>query len=199
MIANLELQEFTDVLHYILAPALPIEPYEHTYARDPQVREIEQELDAPGRTVFIYGDHEVGRVSLAQAVAAHQAAIMRARNDGEARKGDASFVIDQFDEITSDEERARFADFITQIADRRAPVRFVFCAVSESVKRLLGAHESCYSENTEVSRPSRDLNFEIIDRPAEALKTKGPHCVHLVSENLFWEMFNDPTFARSLR
>ena len=105
-------------------------------------------------------------------------------------------VIDEFDAITSEAVRTRFADFIKEIGDRRSPLRFVLCGVSESVRKLLGAHESCYS--TDCARPNPDARIEVIESTTPGASHGLPHHVHLVSERLFWEMFNDPTFARSI-
>jgi len=137
-------------------------------------------------------------------------AIALLRRASEVRKGDTVVVIDEFDRITRDAERTRFADFIKQIGDQRISIRFIFCGVAESLEKLLGAHESSYRyiEGVELPRLSWDARWEIIDRAAEALKVKVgshprfriaaisdgfPHYVHLVCEKLFWEMFNDPT------
>jgi hypothetical protein len=113
------------------------------------------------------------------------------------RNEDIVLVIDEFDEITSEAERTRFADFIRQIGDRNLPLRFVLCGVSESVKKLLGAHESCYS-SADFTRPSPDAKFEVVGTTRQGLSHGSPHYVHLMPERLFREMFNDPTFARSV-
>ena len=198
MIANLELPEFAGILHSVLSPTAPIESQEHIFGGDPAVREIEDALETAGIAVFIYGDHEVGKASLAQAIEAHQAAGAHLLKPGGSKKY-TPVLIDEFDAITNNGERIRFADFIRQIDEGSTPVLFVFCNVSDSLKKLLGAHESSYLENINRPPPSSDVSFEIIDRAEEAIKTLPPHCVYLLSENLFWEMFNDPTFARSLR
>jgi hypothetical protein len=77
----------------------------------------------------------------------------------------AVVVIDEFDRIVNDVERVHFADFIKQVGDRRIPVRFVFCGVSESMQKLLGAHGSCYRylDGIELRGLGYDARFEIID------------------------------------
>jgi uncharacterized protein len=136
-------------------------------------------------------------------------AITLLQRAAEATPGDKIVVIDEFDQLTTDEERARFAEFIKQIGDRQLGVRFIFCGVAESLEKLLGAHKSCfrYIEGVEVPQLSWDARQEIIDTAAKALNvTVGthprfriaaisdgfPHYVHLVSEKLFWALFNDP-------
>lgn len=76
MIPNFDDREdFAKVLHANLSPTSPIESQEHLYGREKQVRQIEQALYAPGRSIFIYGDRGVGKTSLAQTVAySHQSA-----------------------------------------------------------------------------------------------------------------------------
>lgn len=127
----------------------------------------------------------------------------------EARGGDTVVVVDEFDQVLSDTERGRFADFIKQVGDRQIGVRFIFCGVASSLERLLGAHKSCYRyiESVEVTQLSWDARQAIIDSAAKALNvTVGthprfriaaisdgfPHYVHLVSEKLFWALFRDP-------
>ncbi len=76
MIPNFDDRDhFAKVLHANLSPTSPIESQEHLYGREKQVRQIEQALYAPGRSIFIYGDRGVGKTSLAQTVAySHQSA-----------------------------------------------------------------------------------------------------------------------------
>jgi len=66
---------FARILHANLSPTSPIQSQEHLYGREKQVRQIEQALYAPGRSIFIYGDRGVGKTSLAHTVAySHQSA-----------------------------------------------------------------------------------------------------------------------------
>lgn len=211
-------EDLAQTLHSFLSPT---QSQQHISPRHPKVREIEEALESPGITIFLYGDQAPGN-TLAQTFAAHRSHGDEPVRDGpvptgcgssstftlkaghpckgdrkEDREEDTVLVIDEFDEITSDAERTRFADFIKQIGDRQLPVRFVLCGVSESLKKLLGAHESCYS-NTDFTRPIPDTRIEVIEATSPDLSQRLPHYVHLVSERLFWEMFNDPTFARSI-
>ncbi len=182
-------EELAQILRSFLSPS---QSQEHIPAHDPQVREIEDALEAPGTTIFLYGDHAPGN-TLAQVLAAHRPPDDKSASDKPLK---ASLVIDEFDEITSDAERSRFTDFIKEIGDRRSPPHFVLCGVSGSVRKLLGAHESCYS--TDCARSNPDGRIEVIEMATKDASHGLPHRVHLVSERLFWEMFNDPTFARSL-
>jgi hypothetical protein len=159
----------------------------------PQLREIEDALEAPGRTIFLYGDRTAGD-TLAQILAAH-------RSPCNGRNEKTAFVIDEFDELANEVERARFVDFIDQIGERKLPIRFVLCGVSEALTKLLRSHESCYDSidfTWQGSGAKTEDEAEPLEAPGRRLGQHSPHHVHLLSERLFWEMFNDPTFARSL-
>jgi hypothetical protein len=199
-------EDLAQILHSFLSPA---QSQQHFRPRDTQVREIEEALEAPGRTIFLYGDRAPGN-TLAQTFAAYglpgddavpkgcsSTFTVKAGHHRNDHNEDIVLVIDQFDEITSEAERTRFADFIQQIGDRNLPLRFVLCGVSESVKTLLKAHESCYS-TTDFTWPSREGKVEVVETTRQRLSHGSPHYAHLMPERLFWEMFNDPTFARSL-
>ena len=186
MIANLEREEFAEILDSLVTPSSSA-PAKEFFTRDPQVCEIERALGAPGTTVFIYGEFGKGKDSPAEIIAALQSSNQA--------PGNCSVVIEQFDQIASEMERTRFATFIKQTTDRSIPTRFFGCGVSQAVKKLLGAHESCYLMEDMQPSPPADASLKI----SEALEPGSPHYVYLLSEKLFWEMFSDPTFAGSLR
>jgi len=61
MIPNFDDRDhFASVLHANVSPTSPIESQEHLYGREKQVRQIEQALYAPGRSIFIYGTYYRG-------------------------------------------------------------------------------------------------------------------------------------------
>ena len=200
------IEDLALILHSLLSPPRSGRSQEAVSKRDPQVQEIEQALDAPGRTIFIFGDLAGGKTPplpgepVADGTIRPKAAFSLVLKAGEGRKEDTLMVIDEFDEITAAADRPRFADFIKQIEERSLPIRFVLCGVSDSVKKLLGAHESSYHcvEDMDLPRMRPEAKFEVIETSTESLGKGSPHYVHLVSEKLFWEMFSDPTFARSL-
>jgi uncharacterized protein len=134
---------------------------------------------------------------------------------GSARNNENTVVvIDEFDRIASEQERSHFADFIKQTGDQRVPIKFVYCGVSESMQKLLGAHGSCYRylDGIELRGLTYDARFEIIDAAAKALGVTVdshprfriaaisdgfPYYVHRMCEQLFWQMFNDPVICTS--
>jgi Cdc6-like AAA superfamily ATPase len=94
------------------------------------------------------------------------------------RQEETVVVIDEFDQISAESERTRFADFIKQIGDQQLKIRFIFCGVAESLEKLLGAHKSCYRyiESIQVMQLSWDDRLSIIDEAAKALGVKvGQH------------------------
>jgi uncharacterized protein len=75
VIPGFDKERFKEVLYTHLSPTTPVQSQENLRGREPQMREIEQALCSPGRSVFIYGERGVGKSSLAQTVAyAHQSA-----------------------------------------------------------------------------------------------------------------------------
>jgi hypothetical protein len=186
MIANLEREEFAEIIDSLVTSTSPAAGNEFLRP-DSQVREIERALHTPGRTVFIYGEFGNSKNPPAQIIAALQSSNQSPRN--------CAVVIEQFDQIATEIERTHFANFIKQASDRSIPVRFFGCGVSQAVKNLLGAHESCYLIEDMPPSPPADAVLKV----SEALEPGTPHYVYLLSEKLFWEMFSDPTFAGSLR
>ncbi len=149
-------------------------------------------------TVEIHNLHRVERPG-PRGASKRGPSIGRAPSEEESEE-EISFVIDEFDRITTGAERERFSAFIRQMGDRGSPVRIMLCGISRSLQDLLRAHESNYSyvEEAGLTQPGGETGFQT-EATATAGNVASPHCVHLVSEELFWEMLNDPTFARSLR
>ena len=188
MAAHLQLTELARILHKHLTCPTPLQTQNRLKA-DAVFREVEQALETPGTTIFIHGDFDRGKTPHADVI------------DGTYlcdRQGESDFlVIDEFDEIATEREQRRFANFVEQIAEQRTLIRFVLCGVSEPVRELLGAHESLYdyadTEGPFTCPPSSGANER-----EQALEASRQHHVYVLSEKLFWEMFEDPTFARSL-
>lgn len=189
MTAHMQLTELAQLLHKHLTCASPL----HTQSRieaDTEFLEIEQALESPGTTIFIHGDLVPGRMPRADLI---NSSYVYDRNGT-----DDFIVIDEFDKVTNQVEQRRFANFIGQIAEQRTPIHFVLCRVSEAVREILGAHESCYA-NSKPERPeSTHAVPSVSNITAHAVQTDLPHHMYVLSERLFWEMFEDPTFARSL-
>jgi len=117
-------------------------------------------------------------------------------------------VVDEFDRIGDDTDRALFGDLVKQIGDRNVPVKLIFCGVGRSLDDLLAGHESCfrYLEGVELERLGISPSIEIIGAAAKALNvgvddgyryriaqvSDGfPHFVHLIGQRLFLNYFTD--------
>lgn len=117
-------------------------------------------------------------------------------------------VIDEFERIKDANQRTLFADLIKQLGDQSVPVVIIFCGVGSSLEELLDAHHSCYRYLTAVclDRLGYDARLQIIDaalgrfeidaddttRYRVATISDGfPHYVHLLTEKLLWEAFDD--------
>jgi hypothetical protein len=189
MAAHLQLTELARVLHKHLTCPTPPQIRDPRRA-DRELREIEQALETPGTTIFIHGDLAQGRTPQAEAIDRTYFCDRQGERD--------FFVIDEFDEITTETEHQGFANFVRHIAEERAPIRFVLCSVSEPVRELLGAHESIYDYLATGKPFSTQAASGTANRREQAIEPGLPHRVCILSEKLFWEMFEDPTFARSL-
>jgi uncharacterized protein len=117
-------------------------------------------------------------------------------------------VIDEFERLKSDSERALFADLIEQTGDQAMPFKLIFCGVASSLSELLDAHHSCYRYlvTVELERLPTTPRFEIVNEAASAVGVEVepsslfrissisdgfPHYVHLIAEKLLWEIFVD--------
>jgi uncharacterized protein len=117
-------------------------------------------------------------------------------------------VIDEFERMNDADERMLFADFIKQAGDQSIPLKLIFCGVGSALDELLDAHHSCYRYlvAVELERLAVQPRLDIIDTAAEAIGVRVedtsryriavvsdgfPHYVHLITEKLLWEVFED--------
>jgi uncharacterized protein len=126
-------------------------------------------------------------------------------------------VIDEFENLPTDEDRHLFAELVKQLSDRRVPLTLVFCGIGRSLNDLLLGHASSHRYLHEVPLPTPPLNFggcwQIIDAAAEALGLEVnddsrlriaqvsdgfPHYVHLLCEKLLWTAFRTDETVRVL-
>ncbi|GFD67293.1 AAA family ATPase [Alteromonas sp. KUL106] len=117
-------------------------------------------------------------------------------------------VIDEFDQIQKQEERANFAHFIKDLGDRGVNVKFIFTGVASSLYHLLGDHESSFrqlftlkldrlywSYREEITLNAvkafgLKVNEEIVHSIAK-ISNGFPYFVHLLTQNLLWAAFKD--------
>jgi hypothetical protein len=129
---------------------------------------------------------------------------------GESNSKETVIILDEFDQITENDQRKICADIIKQISDQGIRVRFILCGIGTSMENLIGVHLSTarYLLPIELERLSHEARWEIINSAANVLGvTIGrnfllrigqisdgfPYYVHLIGEQLLWSMFDDPT------
>jgi hypothetical protein len=117
-------------------------------------------------------------------------------------------VIDEFERLKDDGERALFADLIKQVGDQALPFKLMYCGVASSLGELLHTHHSCYRYlvNVELERLPPAPRYEIINDAANAVGVRiesssqfriatisdgFPHYIHLITEKLLWGIFED--------
>lgn len=117
-------------------------------------------------------------------------------------------VVDEFERIRGAEERTLFADFIKQAGDQSVPIKLIFCGIGSALGDLLDSHHSCYRylSSIHLSRLEFQPRLEIIKAASDALAltvedttryriatiSDGfPHYVHLLTEKLLWQVFED--------
>ncbi len=106
-------------------------------------------------------------------------------------------------------EREKFAEFIKNIPELGADVRFIFCSIAHDVDELLQSHPSAgrILETIHLERLKHSDLWQILMVVAKKLGVElqmetlirisqvgdgFPHYVHLIGESLFWSMFDDP-------
>lgn len=119
-------------------------------------------------------------------------------------------VIDEFDAIPDMQERNRFAALLKGMGDREVDLKFIFTGIGRSLEELLGAHQSAYRQlaTFEVHRLGWEARREIVTQAARefglevdndvnwriAIVSDGfPHYVHLITEHMIWQAFDDDT------
>lgn len=124
-------------------------------------------------------------------------------------------VVDEFDRLKSVEERAKFADLVKQLGDKRIPIKFIFTGVGKTLDQLLGAHASAIRqfETIELPKLSWEARWEIMLKAAAdfgievprdiyfriaAICDGYPYYVHLMTEKILWSAFEDPNEIREI-
>jgi Cdc6-like AAA superfamily ATPase len=117
-------------------------------------------------------------------------------------------IIDEFDQLKEGRDKKYFADLIKQISDQHLGVRLIFCGIGTSLEDLIGAHLSTdrYITPVELERLTHDARWEIVENAARELSLQVdrellirigqisdgfPYYVHLISEMMFWSVYDD--------
>lgn len=115
-------------------------------------------------------------------------------------------VIDEFDLIRSEAQRARFGILLKQLSDGDIPVRLIFTGIGQSVSDLIGGHLSSQRQIEQIDlerlhwtgrKRIVESAFEYfnIEIPAEiadricALSDGFPYYVHLMCSKLLYECY----------
>jgi len=123
------------------------------------------------------------------------------------RTGRVMIVIDEMERIEKAEDREKFAEFIKNIPELDADVRFIFCGIATDINELLESHPSAgrILETIKLDRLNHSDLWRIIEAVAERLGVAVgrevlirigqisdgfPHFVHLIGESMFWSMFD---------
>jgi GTPase SAR1 family protein len=116
-------------------------------------------------------------------------------------------VIDEFDQIESQQERQNFGRLIKALGDQNINVKIIFTGISDSLHSLIGGHLSSERQIHQTHLEALPWNgrFEIIDRAFSEFNLKVhddprykiaglsdgfPHYVHLLCEKILLCAFN---------
>lgn len=117
-------------------------------------------------------------------------------------------IVDEFDQIADLDARRTVASFFKAISDQEIPLRFIICGIGDSLDAMIGEHMSTgrLLAPLKLEAISLDARFEILRSAAKqigvqidyetlwriAIISDGfPYFVHLVGEQLFWQMHDD--------
>jgi len=117
-------------------------------------------------------------------------------------------VIDEFDQLPSGAEHAKFASLVKQISDQRIDCRLIFCGIADTIETLFSEHESIFRQmhSEKVDRLPLQARVDIIEAAANALEmtiantfkfriaqvSDGfPSFVHLLAEKVFTACYDD--------
>lgn len=118
-----------------------------------------------------------------------------------------TIVLDEFDTIQLQVERAKFASLLKQLGDQSIEIKFFITGIGSSCQELLGAHQSAYRQlaTIELLRLGWEGRREIVQDAADAfglelddnvnwriaLISDGyPYYIHLLIEKMLWATFD---------
>ncbi|RYG87244.1 MAG: ATP-binding protein [Alphaproteobacteria bacterium] len=124
-------------------------------------------------------------------------------------------VIDEFDQLRSDTEKKYIADLIKQLSDQRINLRLIICGIGSSLDELIGVHLSTdrylatipleplpHDARWQILRTASDALGVTLDRNSEVrigqLSDGFPYYVHLMGEQIFWQVLDDPKPIKSV-
>ena len=117
-------------------------------------------------------------------------------------------VIDEFDTIADEQERNKFAHLLKHLGDQGTDIKIIFTGVSKSLDAMIGAHQSAHRQLAQINLPRLpwEARREIVENAANAFELSidnnvnwriaivsdgYPFYVHLITECMLWEAFNE--------
>ncbi|MFJ3463719.1 hypothetical protein [Achromobacter spanius] len=124
-------------------------------------------------------------------------------------------LLDEFDAIPDVAQRNLFAALLKGLGDRGVNLKFIFTGVGRSLEELLGAHLSAQRQigGVEVPRLGWEARLEIVTEAARhfglgmdnnvkyrigILSDGFPAYVHLITEEMLWQAFDDSEICDEL-
>lgn len=124
-------------------------------------------------------------------------------------------VLDEFDRISSADERNAFADLLKHLGDKRVNIKFIITGIAAYLDELLGAHQSAYRqfETIELPRLGWEARWDIvltackafnieIDRDIyiriAAVSDGYPYYAQLITEKMLWVVFEDDNLVNKI-
>jgi uncharacterized protein len=124
-------------------------------------------------------------------------------------------VIDEFDAISSADERNKFAHLLKHLGDQGTNIKFIFTGIATSLQELLGAHLSSHRqlEQVELDRLPWESRRAIVENAADAfgleiddnvnwriamISDGYPYYVHLITERMLWSAWNEDELITTL-
>jgi hypothetical protein len=125
------------------------------------------------------------------------------------RAPDRVFIIDEFDLLSDRPSHQLFGEFAKLLADSGANAKIIFCGVAEDLDQIFQAHPSTFRIFHPLKLDTLKLQpcLDIIEDAEKALGVEiernsklrivqisdgFPYFVHLITEKLLWQWFNDP-------
>ncbi|WP_445989362.1 AAA family ATPase [Chromobacterium haemolyticum] len=115
-------------------------------------------------------------------------------------------LLDEFDSIPTESERAKFAELLKCLGDRGSSIKFIFTAIGSTLDELLGAHQSAHRQLhcIQLPRLSFESRREFVVNALEhfgleiddnvnwriAIISDGfPYYLHTIVEHILWSCF----------
>lgn len=151
--------------------------------------------------------YEVSTIDLAAQIKSIGDATELLKQVAQKHSDKPTVVLDEFDTIPDQAERAKFASLLKQLGDQSIDLKFFITGIGQSCQELLGAHQSAHRQlaTIELMRLSFEGRREIVLDAAKefelelnddvnwriALISDGyPYYVHLLVEKMLWAAYD---------